>query len=41
MRSKGLQWYYPGYVVAGKPKMDYKLFLGREVVEYFSPEVQQ
>jgi adenine specific DNA methylase Mod len=21
--------------------MDYKLFLGREVVEYFSPEVQQ
>ena len=40
MRSKGLQWYYPGYVVAGKPKMDYKLFLGREVAKYFSPKEQ-
>lgn len=40
MRSQGLRWYYPGYVVAGKPKMDYKLFLGRDVAEYFSPEDQ-
>lgn len=33
----GYQWYYPGYVVEGNPKMDYKLFLGREEAQYFDP----
>lgn len=41
MKSRGIQWYYPGYVVAGKPKMDYKLFLGREFAEYFIPQTGQ
>lgn len=31
-------WYYPGYVFAGNPKMNYKLFLGRDCGEYFDPE---
>lgn len=30
-------FYYPGYVVASLPKMDYKLFLGREHAFYFDP----
>lgn len=39
LRQQGYTWYYPGYVVRGQPKMDYKLFLGREQAEYFDPEV--
>jgi arginine-tRNA-protein transferase len=31
-------FYYPGYVVAGRPKFDYKLFIGEEVACYFDPE---
>ena len=37
LRRHGYQWYYPGYVVQGLSKMDYKLFLGREQAEYFEP----
>ena len=37
MRSQGLTWYYPGYVISSKPKMDYKLFLGESLAEYFDP----
>jgi leucyl-tRNA---protein transferase len=33
----GFLFYYPGYVVAGKSKMNYKLFLGRDVATYFDP----
>lgn len=32
------EWYYPGYVVEGEPKMDYKLFLGQESAQYYNPE---
>lgn len=39
LTEQGYKLYYPGYVVQGLPKMDYKLFLGREVAEYFDPEV--
>src|SRR5436190_3029313 len=37
LRSQGFQLYYPGYVIAGKRKMDYKLFLGKEAAKYFDP----
>lgn len=37
MRSNNKNWYYPGYVVAGKPKMDYKLFIGESDAEFFDP----
>lgn len=30
--------YYPGYVVESLPKMNYKLFLGKELARYFDPE---
>lgn len=30
-------FYYPGYVVEGLPKMNYKLFLGEEQAHYFHP----
>lgn len=40
LRNNGYQYYYPGYVVAGLPKMDYKLFLGEDVAEYFDADHQ-
>ena len=38
LKDQGYEYYYPGYVVEGLPKMDYKLFLGKEEAEYFDPE---
>ena len=37
-RRTGMEWYYPGYLIQGDPKMDYKLFLGRDTVQYYHPE---
>lgn len=37
LQSEGYEYYYPGYVVAGNNKMDYKLFLGKEAACYFDP----
>lgn len=37
LREQGFTMYYPGYVVAGKPKMNYKLFLGRSAATWFDP----
>ena len=37
-RLQGLEWYYPGYIIQGNPKMNYKLFLGQEVAQYYHPE---
>ena len=37
LRERGYEWYYPGYVVPGRPKFDYKLFLGKECAEYYDP----
>jgi arginine-tRNA-protein transferase len=37
LQSQNILFYYPGYVVAGNSKMDYKLFLGKAVAEYFNP----
>lgn len=38
LKSANYKYYYPGYLVAGKEKMNYKLFIGKEVTEYFDPE---
>ena len=37
-RDNNIEWYYPGYLMEGNPKMDYKLFLGKDVAQYYSPE---
>lgn len=37
LKDQGFQYYYPGYVVEGLSKMNYKLFLGNEQAEYFDP----
>jgi arginyl-tRNA--protein-N-Asp/Glu arginylyltransferase len=38
MKENNMQWYYPGYIVVGKPKLDYKLFLGKDKAQYFDYE---
>jgi arginine-tRNA-protein transferase len=38
LKLNGYQFYYPGYVVEGNPKMNYKLFLGKEAAQYFDPD---
>jgi arginine-tRNA-protein transferase len=38
LKSQHYEFYYPGYVVEGLNKMNYKLFLGKEYAEYFDPE---
>ena len=38
LKLNGYKFYYPGYVVEGNPKMNYKLFLGKEEAQYFDPE---
>jgi leucyl-tRNA---protein transferase len=38
LRQHGFVFYYPGYVVEGLSKMDYKLFLGRKAARYFDAE---
>lgn len=39
LKENNFEYYYPGYVVQGLSKMNYKLFVGREHAEYFDPEV--
>jgi leucyl-tRNA---protein transferase len=39
LKAHGYTFYYPGYVVEGLPKMNYKLFLGKEEAQYFDPEM--
>lgn len=34
-RQQGLLYYYPGYVVPGNPRFDYKLFVGAAATELF------
>jgi arginyl-tRNA--protein-N-Asp/Glu arginylyltransferase len=38
LKDEGIPYYYPGYVVQDVAKMNYKLFLGPEIAEYFAPE---
>ena len=40
MSRSGLSLYYPGYVLQGSPKMNYKLFLGQQQAQYFDVESQ-
>ncbi len=40
LQSQGFAFYYPGYVVSGIDKMNYKLFLGKESAQYFETESQ-
>ena len=35
LREKGYLYYYPGYLLNGNPKMDYKLFLGSESAYWY------
>ncbi len=37
--EKSMKWYYPGYIVAGYPKFDYKLFIDKLSAEIFLPEL--
>jgi hypothetical protein len=41
LKRENYDWYYPGYVFAGHPKMNYKLFLGKDCGEYFDPDEEQ
>jgi arginyl-tRNA--protein-N-Asp/Glu arginylyltransferase len=38
LQSNQFEFYYPGYVVEGNSKMNYKLFLGKKEAQYFDPE---
>ena len=37
LNSAGCTFYYPGYLVSGISKMNYKLFIGKEATQYFDP----
>ncbi len=37
-QDKKMKWYYPGYIVPGYPKFDYKLFVDKLSAEVFIPE---
>lgn len=37
LKENHYEFYYPGYLVQGVSKMNYKLFLGREEAHYFDP----
>ncbi|MDZ4793635.1 MAG: arginine-tRNA-protein transferase [Bacteroidota bacterium] len=36
--AMGKAWYYPGYIVDGNPRFDYKLFIGKTIAGIWSPE---
>jgi leucyl-tRNA---protein transferase len=38
LKKQGYRYYYPGYVIETLPKMDYKLFLGRQEAWYFDAD---
>lgn len=38
IRNQQINWYYPGYVIPGFTRFNYKLFLGKEVAQYFDPK---
>jgi len=35
MMQNDMAWYYPGYIIVGKPKLNYKLFLGEDRAKYY------
>ncbi len=36
-KNEGKKWYYPGYIVHGIPKFDYKLFIDKSLAEVYLP----
>ena len=40
-KERKVLWYYPGYIVNGYPKFDYKLFAGKENSEIYIPELNE
>ena len=34
--THGIKWFYPGYIIPGYPKFDYKLFLDKQATEIYS-----
>lgn len=36
--KNGIEWYYPGYLMEGNPRFDYKLFIGKDIAEVFLAE---
>ena len=37
-RTLGKTWYYPGYIIYGNPKFDYKLFADQNAADIYLPE---
>ena len=40
-QKNGISLYYPGYIVCGYPKFDYKLFADKKAIEIYLPEVKR
>jgi len=40
-RKQGKRWYYPGYIVYGYPKFDYKLFADEKAAEVYVAEANE
>ena len=40
-QDAGKKWYYPGYLVQGLPKFNYKLFLDEKATQVFLPELNR
>lgn len=40
MKKAGMKYYYPGYLMSGNPKFDYKLFIGKEAAYHLNSESQ-
>jgi arginine-tRNA-protein transferase len=39
--SQGKTWYYPGYIIQGYPKFDYKLFVDRDASEIYIKSIDE
>lgn len=39
--KEGYKYYYPGYLVYGYPKFNYKLFIGEDFTEVYLPELKR
>lgn len=40
-KKRGLDWYYPGYIIHGYPRFDYKLFADKNAAELYIPEADR
>lgn len=40
-RENGIEWYYPGYLMEGNSRFEYKLFLGKEFAEVYSVDTEE